>query len=135
MSATTYTIPYTGELTTCTCWCGIHLAIPASLYDSAQRNHSQNIYCPLGHTFVFKGETEEQKLKRLLNAERDRTAALRGERDGLENRLRSTKGVVTKLRKRAIAGTCPFGCRRTFPDLSAHVITKHPDEHLEGEDS
>ena len=45
---TTTTLVYAGSLVTTQCWCGIHLAIPDSLYNEAQRNHKKDVYCPLG---------------------------------------------------------------------------------------
>lgn len=121
------TLTYTGELVVTSCWCGIYLAVPRDLYNEAQRDHKKGIHCPLGHTFVFTGDTEAQRLKRELQWERDRLAAVRAERDQAQASLSATKGVVTKMRKRAIAGACQF-CHRHFGDLQRHVASKHPDE-------
>ena len=127
------TIVYAGELVVTSCWCGIFLAIPRDLYQAARRDHAKNVYCPLGHSFVYTGKTEADQLRASLRWEQDRAAALLAERDGARASLRATRGVVTKLRKRATAGACPFGCRRHFADLERHVAIKHIGETLEGE--
>ena len=116
-----------------TCYeCGVIFGLPEDLHNNLLANH-KTFYCPSGHGQHFIGETEAQKFKRLYNDERDRSAALRGERDGLENSLRATRGHVTRLRRRVVAGACPFGCRRHFADLERHVHSKHPGQTLEGE--
>jgi hypothetical protein len=132
------TMTYAGELVVLDCWCGITHAVPNSLREHQLRQFNAGekplgIYCPLGHSHVPAGESESAKLKRQLAFERDMRASITAERDQAAASLRTTKGVVTKLRKRAVAGVCPFGCRRHFADLSAHVISKHPGEKFEGE--
>jgi hypothetical protein len=62
----------TTELEVTTCWCGIPVGVPSNLLRYARNHAEQEVYCPLGHSFVF-GDTNEAKLKR----ERDRAA--RGE--------------------------------------------------------
>ena len=104
---TTTTLVYAGSLVTTQCWCGIHLAIPDSLYNEAQRNHKKDVYCPLGHPFIYGGETEAQKLGVRLKAAQDREAALRARNDQTEASLRATKGHVTRLRKKGPGGGMP----------------------------
>lgn len=43
-----------------------------------------------------------------------------------ERRLAATKGVVTRIKNRVGKGVCPC-CKRTFPNLGAHMSEKHPD--------
>lgn len=135
----TTALRYTGDLTILTCWCGITHAVPDSLRDEQMRQHNAgrsnvlSIYCPLGHTHVPSGEGESAKLKRQLAFERDQLAQARAERDQIEASRRAIKGQVTKLRKRVVAGTCPFGCRRHFTNLERHVATKHAGQSLEAE--
>lgn len=109
--------------------CGVIFGLPEGLYRDRRDDH-RNWFCPNGHEQHFTGESEAQKLKRLLNLERDTTASLRSRLDGTENQLRATKGVVTKLKKRVVAGACPFGCRRHFADLERHVASKHEGQEL-----
>lgn len=134
----TTTLRYTGELVILTCWCGVTHAVPDSLRDEQLRQHDAGrsplgIYCPLGHTHIPAGEGESAKLKRQLAFERDQLAAARAERDQIEASRRAIKGQVTKLRKRVVAGACPFGCHRHFVNLERHVATKHAGQELAAE--
>ncbi len=122
------------DLVVTSCWCGIALAIPDSLYKEAQRNHKLDVYCPLGHTFVYSGDTEADRLRKENQRLRDRITAEQARAEGAEASLRTTKGVVTKLRKRVTTGACPFGCRRHFVNLERHVASKHPGATLPGEE-
>lgn len=121
------TLLYTGTLVVTSCWCGIGLAIPDDLYKLAQRNHATVVYCPLGHSFGYTGETEAQKLARQLGYAKDREAAERARADGAEASLRTTKGHVTRLRKRVAEGNCPY-CGQHLRDLERHVNRQHAEE-------
>ena len=130
----TTTITYEGTLTVTSCWCGISLAIPASLYRKAQANNKQAIFCPLGHEFVYT-KNEAEKLKDQL-AERDRQLEFANRRAAnnadraaaIQRQLSAAKGQQTKLKKRIAAGVCPVpDCKRHFQNLAAHIKTKHPD--------
>jgi hypothetical protein len=127
------TLTYSGTLIVTSCWCGIALGVPSDLYQRAKRDHSKNIYCPLGHSFVYLGETEAAKEKRLRERAEDRLAAERARADGAEASLRATKGHVTRLRKRVLDGECGL-CGRHLRDLARHVARVHPDETPEGGD-
>jgi len=129
---TTSTLTYTGTLTITSCWCGIHMAIPKDLYIEATRNHQKSVYCPLGHSFVYGGDTEEKRLKNALQWERDRVASERARADGAEASLRATKGHVTRLRKRVLEGQCPL-CGHHLRDVERHINRMHPNETPEGE--
>lgn len=118
------TLVYAGTLVSHTCWCGIHHAIPESLSRTAKET-GKAIYCPLGHEWVIR-ETELDKLRRQVEQQKDRAARLIAQRDQAEASLSATKGVVTKLKKRASAGVCPC-CGRTFQQLARHMKAKHPD--------
>lgn len=112
--------------------CGVDYAIPAILDRVAQEKRGlggHHVWCPNGHAWYYIGETDAEKYKRLYAESRDHTAAVRAERDQAEASLRATKGVVTKMRKRAIAGACQF-CHRHFVNVERHVATKHPGEQL-----
>lgn len=118
---------HTTTLITTSCWCGIALAIPRSLYNEAN-DSGKSIYCPIGHTFVFGGTFKEQ-------LEQERQARQRAERRAQANRdllaaeersHAATRGHLTRHRKRAEAGVCPC-CNRTFQQLARHMKNKHPD--------
>lgn len=132
------TLTYEGTLESVACWCGIGFAIPVQLYESAQRNHSQGFFCPLGHSVVFTGKST---LEKLAEARRDaewsqaqaRARALRDQLDASERSRAAIKGQVTKLRKRIGAGVCPVdGCRRHFQNVQAHIERMHPGFKAEG---
>jgi hypothetical protein len=106
--------------------CSVIFGLPSEFYRHRVEDH-KDWYCPNGHSQQFIGETEAEKYKRLFNAAKDREAAARAERDQVQASLTATKGVVTKLRKRAITGTCAF-CHRHFANVERHVANKHPNE-------
>lgn len=127
------TMTYTGALTVTSCWCGIRLAIPDSLYrEAADRKPGTDVWCPLGHVFVYGGDSESKKLRDELRRERDRLVAERARADGAEASLRTTKGHVTRLRKRVLEGECPL-CGQHLRDVARHVARVHPGETAEGE--
>lgn len=119
------TLTYTGTLVITSCWCGIELAIPDSLYDQAHQTRKA-VYCPLGHTFIYT-DTEVDRLKRDLAYQKDRAAADRARADQAESSLRATKGHVTRLRKQVLFGECPF-CGQHLRDLARHISRKHQEE-------
>lgn len=121
------TLTFTGKLVVTSCWCGIRLAVPDSLYTAAQRDHGQHIFCPLGHSFIYGGDTEAARLKRELKWEQDRAAAAIADRDQAEASRRAWKGQATRLRNRAATGECPF-CGQHLRDLARHVTRKHAEE-------
>lgn len=118
---------YTETLTVCHCWCGIALAIPDNLHRIANEK-KHDIYCPLGHVFVFS-ETLDQKLKkkeRELAEERRRVEATRDLLHQEERSHTATRGHLTRAKKRAHGGACQY-CNRTFSDLTRHMQSKHPE--------
>lgn len=121
------TLAYAGTLTVRTCWCGIRHAIPEELSLAADRNKSLVVFCPVGHEWVSGSHElrESDRLREWLEQERDRSARIAAERDQVEASLRATKGVITKMRKRASAGMCPC-CQRTFQQLARHMASQHP---------
>jgi hypothetical protein len=110
------------EVTVCTC--GVLFAVPEKLLDT-RRFDGESFYCPNGHRLSFDGN--RTRLQNELARTKDRLASERARRDQTEASLRATKGVVTKLKKRATAGVCPAGCKRHFKDLERHMASKHPD--------
>lgn len=123
----TSTLTYVGQLVVTSCWCGIGLAIPDSLYQEASANHNKSVYCPLGHSFVYGGETEAQKERRLRKQAEDLAAVAGARADQAEASRRAWKGQVTKLRNRAAAGACPF-CGQSVYQMARHVARKHAEE-------
>lgn len=117
------TMEYTETLVVTHCWCGIALAYPENL-DRYAREHGTDVYCPLGHVFVFKSENAQ--LRRELDQAKQRIRATKDLLAAEERSHRSTRGQLTKARKRAAAGVCPC-CKRHFVNVERHVQNKHPD--------
>jgi hypothetical protein len=112
--------------------CGVSFGLESRYYNNRHDDHD-TFYCPNGHGRAFLAESEAERLRRLLKNAEATADWERDTRQGIERQLTATRGVVTKLRKRATAGACPFGCKRHFVNLERHVASKHPDQQLEGE--
>ena len=112
---------YTETLVVTHCWCGIGLAVPENLYSHAQQTDRNHIYCPLGHTFVFRDNYEKK-----LEAEQRRHRATKDLLHAEERSHIATRGHLTRTKKRVAAGVCPC-CHRTFQQLARHMKNKHPD--------
>jgi hypothetical protein len=111
---------YTETLVVTHCWCGIALAIPENLHRFAKTKPT-DVYCPLGHIFVFRDTYKEQ-----YEAEQRRHQATKDLLEHEEKSHAATRGHLTRQRKRAQAGICPC-CNRSFQQLARHMKTKHPD--------
>jgi hypothetical protein len=119
--------------------CGVLFGVTEDL-EARRREDHKLFYCPNGHGMSFYQETEAERLRRELRSAEITARNAKADADWFkgvaatsERRLSATRGVVTKLRKRAHAGACPFGCRRHFVDLERHVASKHPGSTLDGE--
>lgn len=114
--------------------CAVVFAVPDRL-ERERREDGQSFYCPNGHGMSYSGEMAKLKAK-LVDKERDLVWFKTAEREArdraneTERRLRAQKGNVTKLRKRLVAGACPFGCRRHFANLERHIAGQHPAQNL-----
>lgn len=123
------------------CVCGVVFALNRQHYDGLQDN-KKGFYCPNGHSLAFQGKPLDEQLseskRRIEQLRKSLDMADRAEaeaRRDLKQRDRSlaaTRGQVTKLRKRAQAGLCPY-CSRHFEQLERHVCDKHKDQQLPGE--
>ena len=112
--------------------CGVIFGVEAS-YQQRRKDDHKDYSCPNGHWQHYLGKTEADKLREQLRDTENRLKFVRDQRDGAdrradhaERRLAATKGVVTKMKKRASAGICPC-CTRHFENLERHMATKHPD--------
>lgn len=135
------TLEYTGTLVVTSCWCGIQVGVPSSLYRKAQSDSDQAIYCPIGHTFVYRKNEADREKERADRLERDLRLA-RSARDAARDQAGAAhrsaiayKGHATRLRNRIANGVCPVaGCRRHFDNVQAHIEGQHPQwaaEHPE----
>lgn len=101
------------------CWCGIAVAIPSNL-NRVAHDEGKSVYCPLGHTFVYNDTYKER-----FEKEKRRAKAARELLHAEERSHASTRGHLTRVKKRAAAGVCPC-CHRTFQQLARHMKNKHP---------
>ena len=97
----TGTLTYTGELVITTCWCGITMALPGDLYEHAGRTGAA-CYCPLGHSWI-RGNNMAKRLKEAEDEAQRLRGLWRDEYDQhkrTERRLKATRGVVTRTKRR-----------------------------------
>ena len=121
------------------CTCGILFAMPDD-YDTARRDDHRSFYCPAGHSQSYNGKSEAERLREQLAAkdreiaaqrsrvevEVNRTAEARRQRDAVQRSLSATKAVVTRTKKKIVAGRCPC-CSHKFRDLAIHMKVEHPN--------
>ena len=128
--STTYDVSTT--LRTISCSCGGVYAITVAHHQQCRQEGTSWTcpYCRVGWGFV--GNSENERLKRELEAERERVererrraAAAEGKAERLEYRRRAAVGQVTKIKRRVANGVCP-SCNRTFADLARHMASQHP---------
>jgi hypothetical protein len=112
-------------------------AIPEGLHRSAHAYNGETpngwkLCCPVGHTWWYAGETEEQRLERLLKVQRDRAGRLAAERDQAQQEVTVHKRRATRfkndrdrIKRRVAAGVCPC-CNRSFQDVRRHMERQHP---------
>jgi hypothetical protein len=120
------------SLDTMTCGeCGITFAVPAS-FKAKRMEDRRGWFCPNGHQRHFVGQTEAEKLRDELARERANADQVKASRDywvqqhnAKERSLRATKAVVTRTKKKIVAGRCPC-CSHQFRDLKTHMMTRHP---------
>lgn len=112
------------------CNCGVPFGLHKETYDQRKRD-GKNFHCPNGHQQHYT-ETEETKLKRELEKEKQRRQWAENSRDiaqkdarRSERKARAYKGVTTKIKNRVKNGVCPC-CNRTFQNVMRHMKTKHP---------
>lgn len=123
-------INYTETLTVVSCTCGINFAIPETLHAQMLDHRGpggKSCYCPLGHKWHFVGKTDAQVAREEAAAARRREQAVRELLSQEERSHTATKGHLTRVRKRVAHGVCPH-CNRSFPNLEAHMHSKHPEE-------
>lgn len=113
------------EVETCAS-CGVPFGISEQQRSNLRRTKA-TFYCPSGHGQNYVGKTEADKLREQLVATENSLKLAREGRDSAERRESAAKGQITKLKKRAHAGTC-IHCNRTFQNVARHMATKHAEE-------
>ncbi len=100
--------------------CGVMYGITERMYKE-RREDGELFWCPNGHRRAFV-ENEVQRLQKRL----DRSAQLLAQAEGAtvtEKQAHSTtKGKLTRARKRAEAAVCPH-CNRTIRQMAQHLKT------------
>lgn len=113
------------ELITPGC-CHVSFMMEKSLHDQRLKDH-RTWYCPsCGSNRHFTGDSEETKLKKQLETERNTNKFLRKQNETERNRTRAQKGAKTRIINRVKNGVCPC-CNRTFKQLAKHMENKHPE--------
>ena len=111
------------------CWsCGVVYGITERMHNK-RREDGGSFWCPNGHGAVFS-ETEVQKLQKRLDRSARLLASAEGELVTQKQAHSTTKGKLTRARKRAEAAVCPH-CNRTIRQMAQHLKTmagrgKHP---------
>lgn len=111
--------------------CGICFGVPNS-FDEERRRDGVFFHCPNGHKQCYSDSTEKRLARELakkdqeLARQKEATQYQRERAEREERRVAAQKGIVTRLKKKVAAGTCPC-CEKLFPDLSSHMVTEHPD--------
>ncbi len=108
--------------------CAVWHAIPEVMFNSCLEEGGF-WYCPNGHQRGYSEgslirQLEKEKKRREWaekNAKAERSNAQESER-----RRVAQKAATTRLKNRAKAGVCPC-CNRTFKQLAAHMVAKHPE--------
>ena len=107
------------EFEAITMTCGHVTALPRCTATQRRRSHKSFYGSTCGESNYVPGKSDIEK-------EREKTARARDAASQADYRARALKGVVTKQRKRSVAGACPC-CNRTFQQLARHMKSKHPD--------
>lgn len=110
--------------------CGVIYAI-GDEYNRRRIEDGKSFCCPNGHSQAYGGELDKLRTK-AANAERQLAYAnetnegLARERDAAKVSLSATRGVVTRMKRRAMAGSCVY-CHKPIPDLRLHMAEVHPE--------
>lgn len=121
------TVEVTIELSVIHCAeCSMAFGVPDRFETDRRRDH-RAFYCPAGHSNVFQAETEEEKLRRILQVRTTQYEDKRREVEDLKRRREADERRAAKARQRAGAGVCPVeGCKRHFLNVKRHMAAKHP---------
>ncbi len=79
--------------------CGVPFAVTTDL-EQRRRNDHADFWCPNGHTNVFKGETDAERLARQLKYAQGSRDDYRDRLDRKTRQHNAAKGQITKLRNK-----------------------------------
>lgn len=118
----TLLMSFTAE-TCCVSGCGVSFMMENNFIRKRREKHD-DFYCPNGHAQHYTGETEAQRLTRILEAERNATESWRQRAKGYDRARAAAVGQVTRIKNRIERGVCPR-CNRSFDNLRRHMKGKH----------
>jgi len=102
--------------------CDIPFWVPET-WDKERLAKRDTWFCPNGHQQHYVGETEADRLRKMLAAANTRNT-------DLTTRVQQEAEAKAKLErklKRVQRGVCPH-CNRSFQNLARHMCSKHGDE-------
>lgn len=120
----TYEIATTFEPLSCGS-CGVQFAMTETMYKKLRRN-KKYFYCTNGCHIHFYTESDEERLRRQLDSEREENRGLSYRLDHANRSRAALRGQVTKIKRRVGNGVCPC-CDRSFQDLKRHMEGQHPN--------
>jgi hypothetical protein len=117
------------------CTCGLVFGLEAGHQRQLRESH-EFFYCPNGHRQHYTAQTDKERRiaelerteKALRSSEafwKDRTTSARAEAERKTRQVNCYKGVVTRFKRRLVAGRCPC-CSHAFKDLERHMKNQHP---------
>ena len=119
------------EMVEATCpTCHILHSFPKSLYDRLQEtkpNHT--VYCPVGHKWHYRGETELVLERRRRQAAEQTNARLAEDAAEADRKRLTAERALKRHKTRTKAGVCPC-CTRTITNMARHMQTQHPDYNV-----
>jgi hypothetical protein len=101
--------------------CGIKFGMPSEYQKKLLESH-KGFYCPNGHSMIYSGKTEAEKLREELKRKEAEMSQVVEEKWKERNRADQAE----KKLKRVQRGVCTC-CNRTFPNLANHMKSKHPE--------
>lgn len=110
--------------------CGIGYGITPD-FEQRRQNDGESFYCPRGHTASYHTSELDRVKKQLAAVEYDRDFQKeqreneRRAKEHAQASARTSRGHLTRVKKRIAAGVCPC-CKRTFGDLARHMAGQHP---------
>lgn len=107
------------------CNCGVQFAMPTELWQERKQD-GKGFYCPNGHSMVFTNsvETKLREAEERLREVNAYSSSLSHQLNGALKQVSIKKGVITRLKHRAMNGVCGE-CHRHFDNLERHMKAKH----------
>lgn len=104
--------------------CAITFGVPRRFEQDRRSDHKQ-FYCPQGHVNIYRGESNEEKMRRERDIAQQQLARVEDEKREALRAVERARAETKKLKKRAASGTCPC-CQRSFSNMTEHMKKQHP---------